>query len=72
MSVMSMLWDPLISVEDEIILNEFHSMKDGMQNGFVVVHLGVWAQKIIKQTMKESPTRGQWPYKLRSTRAVKS
>ena len=42
-NILSILWDPLISVEDEIILNEFHSMKDGMQNGFVVVHLGVWA-----------------------------
>ena len=56
-NILSILWDPLISVEDEIILNEFHSMKDGMQNGFVVVHLGVWAQKIIKQTMKESPNK---------------
>ena len=42
-----------MSVDDEIVLNEFHSMKDSMQNVFVVVHLGVWAQKIIKETMKE-------------------
>ena len=53
-TILSMLWDPLMSMEDEIVLNEFHSMKDGMQNGFVVVHLGVWAQKIIKETMTES------------------
>ena len=53
--VMSMLWDPLIRLTDDVIKNEFHSMKDKMRHGFTVVHLGAGAQIIYKLEQREIP-----------------
>ena len=41
---LSMIWDPLMFMEEEKIVEEFHSMAGQMQNGFVVLHLGAWVQ----------------------------
>lgn len=41
---LSMIWDPLMFMAEEKIVEEFHSMAGQMQNGFVVLHLGAWVQ----------------------------
>ena len=41
---LSMIWDPLMFMSEDIIVEEFHSMGSRMQSGFVVLHLGAWIQ----------------------------
>ena len=39
-----MIWDPLMLMAEDKIVEEFNSMAGRMQGGFVVVHLGAWVQ----------------------------
>ena len=41
---LSMIWDPLMFMAEDKIVEEFQSMGDHMKSGFVVVHLGAWVQ----------------------------
>ena len=41
---LSMIWDPLMFMAEDVIVDEFHSMRGQMQGGYVVLHLGAWLQ----------------------------
>ena len=47
---LSMIWDPLMFMEEDTIVEEFHSMGDQMKSGFVVLHLGAWVQWFYNDT----------------------
>jgi hypothetical protein len=41
-----MLWDPLMRLRESRVAEEMGRMENDLNNGFVIVHLGVWIQKI--------------------------
>ena len=41
---LSMIWDPLMLMAEDKIVEEFQSTGYQMKSGFVVVHLGAWIQ----------------------------
>ncbi len=42
---LSMLWDPLMELPEERLVEEVRSMEGRLQDGFIVFHLGAWLQK---------------------------